>query len=121
MLDQTSANRLQCERRVWAEDGVTRVPYWVFQDADVYVAAQRRLFRGPLWHFLCLDVELPSVGDFCTTSVGDTPVIVTRDADGELYAFENRCAHRGALLTLETRGNAKDFSCVYHAWTYDRQ
>jgi anthranilate 1,2-dioxygenase large subunit len=120
MLDQTSPS-LQSVVRAWTEPGVTRVPYWIFQGADVYAAEQRRLFRGPLWHFLCLAVELPNAGDFCTTSVGDTPVIVTRDADGEIYAFENRCAHRGALIALEPRGNAKDFSCVYHAWTYDRQ
>jgi anthranilate 1,2-dioxygenase large subunit len=60
-------------------------------------------------------------GDFLTTFVGDVSVIVVRDSDDELYAFANRCAHRGALIALEQRGNAKDFSCVYHAWTYDRQ
>jgi anthranilate 1,2-dioxygenase large subunit len=60
-------------------------------------------------------------GDFITTFVGDTPVIVSRDSDGELYAFENRCAHRGALIALESRGNSKAFTCVYHAWSYDRQ
>jgi anthranilate 1,2-dioxygenase large subunit len=121
MLDQPSHHRLQSKPQAWTEQGVTRVPYWIFQGADVYAAEQRRLFRGPLWHFLCLAVELPGTGDFCTTFVGDTPVIVSRDADGELYAFENRCAHRGALIALDQRGNAKDFSCVYHAWTYDRQ
>ncbi|MGH6714182.1 MAG: aromatic ring-hydroxylating dioxygenase subunit alpha, partial [Bradyrhizobium sp.] len=82
---------------------------------------QRRIFQGPCWNFLCLAVELAKPGDFITTFVGDVSVIVARDSDGELYAFENRCAHRGALIALEQRGNAKDFSCVYHAWTYDRQ
>ena len=105
----------------WPEEGLTRVPYRLFQDARVYAAEQRALFQGPLWNFLCLAVEVANPGDFCSTAVGDTPVIVTRDADGDIYAFENRCAHRGALITLEPRGNAKDFTCVYHAWTYDRQ
>jgi anthranilate 1,2-dioxygenase large subunit len=48
-------------------------------------------------------------------------VIVTRDRDGELYAFENRCSHRGSLLALEDRGNVRDFTCVYHAWTHSLQ
>ena len=49
-------------------------------------------------------------------------MVVTRDNDGEIYAFENRCAHRGALICLDNHGKGKkDFSCVYHAWTYDRQ
>ena len=35
------------------------------------------------------------------------PVVVTRDKDGALHAFENRCAHRGSLLVLNERGEAK--------------
>jgi anthranilate 1,2-dioxygenase large subunit/terephthalate 1,2-dioxygenase oxygenase component alpha subunit len=47
------------------------------------------------------------------------PVVVARDHDNEIYAFENRCAHRGALIALDGGGNARDFTCVYHAWNYD--
>ncbi|HEX4247826.1 MAG TPA: Rieske 2Fe-2S domain-containing protein [Pseudonocardia sp.] len=101
----------------WPE-GLTRVPYWVFQREDVYAAEQQRLFRGPHWNFLCLEAELAEPGRYRTTWLGDTPVIVSRGRDGELYAFENRCAHRGALIALEDRGCAMEFTCVYHAWTY---
>jgi terephthalate 1,2-dioxygenase oxygenase component alpha subunit len=31
-------------------------------------------------------------------------VVVVKDDDGEIYAFENRCAHRGALIALEKSG-----------------
>lgn len=105
----------------WPEEGLTRVPYRLFQDEDVYADEQDAIFRGPYWSFLCLEAELPNPGDFRSTYIGDAPVVVTRDTDGELYAFENRCAHRGALVCLEDEGNAKDFSCVYHAWTYNLQ
>ena len=47
------------------------------------------------------------------------PVVVTRDHDGELHAFENRCAHRGSLLVLNQSGAARDIICVYHNWSYD--
>jgi anthranilate 1,2-dioxygenase large subunit len=101
---------------------LTRVPYWVFQTAETYRKEQERIFQGPSWHYLALEVELPEPGDFRTTRIGETPVVVTRDNDGEIYAFENRCAHRGALICLDSHGKGKkDFSCVYHAWTYDRQ
>nr|WP_208452712.1 aromatic ring-hydroxylating dioxygenase subunit alpha [Burkholderia gladioli] len=105
----------------WPEEGLTRVPYQVFQDEAVYADEQEAIFRGPNWSFLCLETEVPNPGDFRSTFVGDAPVVVTRDTDGELYAFENRCAHRGALVCLEDQGNASDFSCVYHAWTYNLQ
>jgi anthranilate 1,2-dioxygenase large subunit/terephthalate 1,2-dioxygenase oxygenase component alpha subunit len=47
------------------------------------------------------------------------PVVVTRDKDGALHAFENRCAHRGSLLVLNESGEASDIICVYHNWSYD--
>ena len=121
MLDQVTRTTSESGDRAWPSDGVTRVPYWIFGDRDIYAAEQKRIFQGPSWNYLCLSVEVKNTGDFIATFVGDTPVIVVRDADGELYAFENRCAHRGALITLESRGNTKDFTCVYHAWSYDRQ
>lgn len=100
---------------------LTRVPYWVFQDEAIYRAEHERLFHGRYWNYLCLEAELAEPGDFCTTLIGEQPVLVTRDADGEIYAFENRCAHRGALIAMEDHGHAKDFTCVYHAWTYNLQ
>jgi anthranilate 1,2-dioxygenase large subunit len=121
MLDQISRPGSEPVARNWPDEGLTRVPYWIFQDQAIYAAEQRRIFQGPTWNYLCLSIEVKNTGDFITTFVGDTSVIVARDADGELYGFENRCAHRGALIALEQRGNTKDFSCVYHAWTYDRQ
>ncbi len=103
----------------WPE-GLTRVPFWLFQRDDVYAKEQQQLFQGRVWSFLCLEADLPNPGDWRATHVGDAPVVVTRNQAGELHAFENRCAHRGSLICLEERGKAdKGFSCVYHAWTYN--
>lgn len=121
MLDHVTRTADETGAHVWPSAGVTRIPFWVFQDRDIYAAEQKRIFQGPSWNYLCLAVEVKNTGDFVTTFVGDTSVIVSRDSDGELYAFENRCAHRGALIALESRGNTKAFTCVYHAWSYDRQ
>jgi phenylpropionate dioxygenase-like ring-hydroxylating dioxygenase large terminal subunit len=103
---------------VWPP-GISRVPYWVYQDPEILRAEQRRIFEGPSWHFLCLEVELENPGDYRTTHVGQMPVIVVRGEHGKIHAFENRCAHRGALIAFEDGGNAKDFTCVYHSWRYD--
>jgi anthranilate 1,2-dioxygenase large subunit/terephthalate 1,2-dioxygenase oxygenase component alpha subunit len=46
-------------------------------------------------------------------------VIVVRGQDHAIHGFENRCAHRGALIALDDGGAAKHFQCVYHAWSYD--
>lgn len=105
----------------WAPETYSRVPYAVFQRQDVLHAEQQRVFEGAVWNYLGLEAEVAQPGDFKTTFVGRMPVVVTRDTDGEVYAFENRCAHRGALLALEDFGNAKQHTCVYHAWRYDLQ
>jgi anthranilate 1,2-dioxygenase large subunit/terephthalate 1,2-dioxygenase oxygenase component alpha subunit len=108
-------------QKSWPTEGATRVPYWVYQDEDVYRREQERIFRGPTWSYLCLEAELPETQSYLTTFVGDMPVVVTRDAGGALHAFENRCAHRGALICMQARGRAERFACIYHNWTYDHQ
>ncbi len=113
-MDQSMA----AETGVWPP-GLTRVPYWVYQDPDIARAEQARIFEGPAWHFLCLEVDLPDTGAYRTTMVGVMPVVVARAEDGSVVAFENRCAHRGSLICLDDGGRVKDFACVYHAWRYD--
>jgi phenylpropionate dioxygenase-like ring-hydroxylating dioxygenase large terminal subunit len=105
--------------RHWPAEGLTRVPYWLYADGDIYEQEQARIFRGPTWSFLCLEAELPKPGSYRRSSLGAMPVVVTRDQDGALHAFENRCAHRGSLLVLNERGEARDIICVYHNWSYD--
>jgi len=39
---------------IWPPGGVTRVPFCVFSDPSIYAEEQKRLFRGPIWNFLCL-------------------------------------------------------------------
>ncbi|MBH67064.1 MAG: Rieske (2Fe-2S) protein [Rhodospirillaceae bacterium] len=103
----------------WPTEGVTRIPFRIFSDPDVYKKEQELLFRGPVWNFLCLELELNEVGDYKTSFIGDTPIIVTKGRDGRINAMVNRCAHKGALVCHKEKGNAKALSCVYHSWTYD--
>ncbi len=103
----------------WPDGGNARVPYRVFVDADIHGAEGRRIFQGPTWQLLCLGLEVPKPGDYKTTFVGETPVIVTRGEDGAINAFENRCVHKGAMVCLKDRGNARTLTCVYHNWNYD--
>ena len=70
------------DRRHWEGD-LTHVPYWVYQDPELAGTEQARLFEGPVWNFLCLEVELPGSGDWRTTFVGSMPVVV--------------CAYRGRI------------------------
>ena len=104
----------------WPKEGNSRVPYRVFADPAIYKSELDRVFLGPTWQFLALANELPNPGDYKTTFLGETPVIVTRGEDGEIHAMLNRCAHRGNLVCLKRQGHSDDgLTCVYHSWNYD--
>ena len=107
------------DRLTWPAEDYSRVPYRVFTDPAIYQREQELIFRGPTWSYLGLDAEISNPGDYKSTFLGDTPVVVVRAADGELSAFVNRCAHRGTLLVRDLLGNASDFTCIYHHWCYD--
>ena len=102
----------------WERADYSRVPYRLFHDPQIYELEQKRIFRGPVWSYLCLEAEIPKAGDFRTTWLGDTPVLVTRGMAGEIFACENRCAHRGALVRREAGGNDTSHTCIYHRWNY---
>ncbi len=107
-------------RHEWPGASLARVPYWLYQDEDNYRRELRRIFEGPTWSYVCLESDIERPGDYRTTFLGEMPVIVARGVAGEIHAFENRCAHRGALIALDDGGSAgSHFQCVYHAWTYD--
>ncbi|HUD60380.1 MAG TPA: SRPBCC family protein [Acetobacteraceae bacterium] len=103
----------------WPIGGVSRVPFRLFSDPAIYAEEQKRVFRGPIWNFLCLEIEVPNPGDWRLATVGEVPVVVTRDEHGAIHAMVNRCAHKGALVCLQDRGNARALTCVYHSWSYD--
>lgn len=94
------------------------MPYRVFSDPAIYRLEQERIFKGPVWHYLCLENEIANAGDIKTSWLGDTPIVVTRDLNGTVHAMVNRCAHKGALVCLKDRDNRQSLTCVYHAWNY---
>jgi anthranilate 1,2-dioxygenase large subunit len=93
----------------------------LFNDQDIYNREQHKIYNGPAWHFVALEAELLQLGSYKSTYIGDTPVVVTRGQDNEIYAWVNRCAHRGAEVCRHRHGVSEDgtFTCVYHQWAYD--
>jgi salicylate 5-hydroxylase large subunit len=104
--------------RMWPEDADGKVPYWVYSDPEVYAAELERIWYGPHWLFCALEAEIPEVGDFKTTILGERPVIVVRSGPDEVSVVENRCAHRGVKFCQARKGHVKDLLCPYHQWNY---
>ena len=121
-MNQAVAARPPADIVKWPAAGYTRVPLQVFADAELYAWEQDLIFRGPTWHYLGLEAEIPDAGDYITTRVGDSPIIVVRRADGGINALVNRCAHKGSIICFQARGKrmrTHNFVCPYHNWIYD--
>jgi len=103
----------------WPAEGLTHIPDWVYTSDEIFARERERIFLGPTWNFVALAAEIREAGSFKRSYVGDVPVIVTRDQNGEIHAFENRCAHRGVEFCRALRGKAENFTCPYHQWMYD--
>ncbi|MEQ9447756.1 MAG: Rieske 2Fe-2S domain-containing protein, partial [Rhodospirillaceae bacterium] len=95
------------------------MPSWIFSDPDIYTRERDVIFRGPSWNYVALSCEIPDAGDFKRNFVGDMPVVVARDEEGNANVFVNRCAHRGVRFCRQDRGNAPEFMCPYHQWTFN--
>jgi salicylate 5-hydroxylase large subunit len=110
----------------WSQQGSSRVPFWAYTDPQLYQRELERIFYGPHWSYVGLEVEVPKVGDYRLSSVGERQVILVRDRvapkdrgiDHGIRVVENRCAHRGVRFCQQPHGNARSFVCPYHQWTY---
>lgn len=103
-----------------AEDN--RIPREAYLDEALYEQEMRRLFGGPYWILVGHAAEIPDPGDYKTAHVGDVPLIIVRDLEGQVHALVNSCAHRGTALVRESHGNLaarKCLTCIYHNWRYD--
>ena len=62
--------------------------------------------------------QIKSVGDYFLFEFDKESIIITRTQGDEIKAHLNVCRHRGSRICLEQEGNAKRFTCPYHAWSY---
>lgn len=95
-----------------------------FLSAD-YARAEKELLWPRVWQMAGRLEDIPNVGDYFTYDICDDSFIIIRTDADTIKAFYNVCAHRGRVL-IDTqadqngvRGNARNFICGFHGWTYD--
>src|SRR5919201_333347 len=94
----------------------TTFPWSWYADAEVLRREQDRIFRGA-WQYVAHLGELEEPGRFVARRVGEVPLFLVRDREGDLQAFANVCRHRGARVA-KGDGKRETLQCGYHAWTY---
>lgn len=100
-------------------DEARHLPGDVYSSKEIFALEKEKIFRK---HWLCVArvEELSKVGDYLTIRIVGEPVVVAREAEGDagFAVFRNQCTHRGVEVAFG-EGNAKQFQCPYHAWTFD--
>lgn len=109
VLQRTEQESLDLADDVWTEERSS------FVDQDRHEADLRMLLRQP--HVIGWAGEVAAANSYTTKEVLGIPVLVARSRDGQLRAFLNSCAHRGAQVATGC-GRALRLSCPYHGWTY---
>jgi phenylpropionate dioxygenase-like ring-hydroxylating dioxygenase large terminal subunit len=72
-----------------------------------------------VWQFACATDHVASPGDYYEHRLGPFSVLVVRDEDGALRAFQNACRHRGSALCEGTGSSLTEIRCPFHRWTWD--
>src|ERR1700751_1875177 len=100
-------------------DNVRRglIPAHIYNDKEPVALEKERLFSRA-WTFVAHESEIPQEGDYVVRRVLDDSFIITRDATGDVRALFNMCLHRGMQVCRAEMGNASNFRCPYHGWTY---
>lgn len=98
-------------------EGVYRIARDMFTEPELFDLEMELIFEKQ-WIYACHESEIANPNDFVTLRAGRQPMIITRDASGQLNALINACQHRGATLTRVCKGNQSTFTCPFHAWCY---
>ncbi len=104
VADLVNADATLISRRAWS-------------DERVYQLEKRGIF-GKAWLFLGHETQIPNTGDFVQAYMCETPIILARGEDDDIYACINSCSHRGLPVCRADHGNTKRFVCPYHNWSY---
>jgi len=90
----------------------------IYLSEDILQQERSKIF-GKVWAFLVHESEIPEPGDYVTTNLGGTPLVVVRDVEGVIRTFLNVCPHRGATLVNSPAGKSRGFTCLFHQWSFD--
>jgi len=99
-----------------ADTACFSLPREAYVSPELHALEVKRIFEKS-WLCVGRDEYVLNPGDYYTIDVMDEPVIIVRGKDGTVRALNAACRHR-SMLVVQGRGNARNFTCPYHAWSY---
>src|SRR5580700_853519 len=92
------------------------MPAAYYTSSEFLELEKDELFRKE-WICIGHEGEIPASGDYFTTDLVDEQLLVVRGSDDCVRVLSNVCRHRGNVVARGA-GNARRFTCGYHAWSY---
>ncbi|BBX48783.1 aromatic ring-hydroxylating dioxygenase subunit alpha [Mycobacterium cookii] len=96
----------------------TRVPADRYYSAAFARLEVERMWPR-VWQVACTVDHVAEPGDYFEYRCGPYSVLIVRDDDGILRAFQNVCRHRGNSLCAGSGSDLSELRCGYHGWTWD--
>lgn len=90
----------------------------VYQSSDLYEFELENIIASG-WQCVAPAALVANVGDLITREIADKPIVIVRNANGELNGFFNICRHRAGPLATCDQSGVKRLRCKYHGWAYD--
>ncbi len=98
--------------------GNTRVPAAVYYDRAIHDREVERLWSR-VWQLVCLEEEIPEVGDYHVYDIAHLSFLVVRTAPDRIKAYRNACLHRGRKLRATHGRGTRDLRCPFHGWCWE--
>jgi choline monooxygenase len=121
MTQQTTStiDREARMRAVLAETARAKaLPNEAYVDPDFLRYERARLFEAG-WACIGFGKDVPNPGDVVPRALLGLPLILLRNAQGEIRVFHNVCSHRGVELVDAPCHVTGVLRCPYHSWAYD--
>lgn len=92
------------------------LPAACYTDPDFFAFEQRAVFARS---WLCVGrvEQIPDPGDCLAASPAGEPILLIRNAAGQVRALSAVCQHRGAVLSCAP--GQRHLRCPLHFWSYD--
>jgi glycine betaine catabolism A len=94
------------------------LPQEFYKDRDIYDFDVAKVL-GRAWLMVGFEAELPTVGSYLATTIGEDRILLVRGRDRVIRGFHNTCRHRGSQICADGAGQMAKLVCPYHQWTYE--
>ncbi len=93
------------------------IPASWYLDENLYKLELQTVFARS-WQLAGRTDQVCKPGQYITTEIAGSPVVVVRGSDNVLRGFFNVCRHHAATVMTVPEGTASYLRCPYHGWTY---